>query len=76
MAKFKYNWAMAEMAKLYLQNSHAQAKRKARKATKAAPATPGAAANSGLTGFKTNAGQNNSQGGSTESSSNSNSDED
>ena len=76
MATFKYNWAMAEMAKLYLRNSCAQAKRKARKATEAAPATPGASTNSGLTGFETNAGQNGSQGGSTELSSDSDSDSD
>jgi len=47
MAKFEYNWATAEMAKLYLRNSRAQAKRKARKA--AALATPDPPINPGST---------------------------
>lgn len=40
MAKFQYNWATAEMAKLYLRNSRALAKRKAHKAAEATPDTP------------------------------------
>jgi hypothetical protein len=41
MAKFEYNWATAEMIKLYLRNSRAQAKRKARKAGGSTLASPG-----------------------------------
>ena len=33
MAKFEYNWATAEMVKLYLRNSRAQEKRKSRAAS-------------------------------------------
>ena len=40
MAKFQYNWVMAEMAKLYLCNSRVLAKRKAHKAAEATPDTP------------------------------------
>ena len=32
MKNFEYNWATAEMMKMYLRNSRAQEKRKARKA--------------------------------------------
>ena len=55
MAKFEYNWATAEMVKLYLRNSRAQAKRKARKAGGASTATAAAEipVNSGPTGAAT-----------------------
>ena len=33
MKKFEYNWATAEMVKMYLRNSRAQGARKARTAT-------------------------------------------
>ena len=36
MGKFEYNWATAEMVKLYLRNSRAQEKRKTRKAAEVA----------------------------------------
>jgi len=58
MGKFQYNWATVEMAKLYLRNSRAQAKRKAHKAAGTAPETPanpGPAASSSHVG--TGAGQ-------------------
>ena len=54
MATFEYNWATAEMAKLYLKNSRAQAKRKARKA--AALATQDPPVNPGSAGIGTDAG--------------------
>ena len=57
MAKFEYNWATAEMAKLYLWNSHAQAKRKAHKAGRATTPAPDVPANSGHMGAGANAGQ-------------------
>ena len=38
MGTFQYNWATAEMVKMYLRNSRAQEKRKARKAAEAATA--------------------------------------
>ena len=50
MAKFQYNWATAEMAKLYLRNSRAQAKRKARKAANATPVNSGPVAGSSRVG--------------------------
>lgn len=53
MAKFEYNWATAEMVKLYLRNSRAQFKRKARKAGGSGPETP---VGPGLTGADTNTG--------------------
>ena len=34
MATFEYNWATAEMVKLYLRNSRAQEKRKSRMASR------------------------------------------
>jgi len=40
MAKFQYNWATAEMVKLFLRNSRSQAKRKVRKAIEATLDTP------------------------------------
>ena len=52
MKNFEYNWATAEMAKMYLRNSRAQAKRKARNSggLPAAPIAQDApATNSGLT---------------------------
>ena len=57
---FEYNWATAEMAKLYLRNSRAQAKRKACKAAETAAATPG---NPGLTVAGGSAGNGTGQGG-------------
>lgn len=48
MAKFQYNWATAEMVKLYLRNSRAQANLKARKAAETAAATLDTPDNSGL----------------------------
>jgi hypothetical protein len=39
MGKFEYNWATAEMVKLYLRNSRAQEKRKAREAAEVAATT-------------------------------------
>lgn len=39
MKNFEYNWATAEMAKMYLRNSRAQEKRKARKATELSATT-------------------------------------
>ena len=57
MAKFEYNWATAEMAKLYLWNSRAQVKRKAHKAGRATTPAPDVPANSGHTGAGANAGQ-------------------
>jgi len=62
MATFQYNWATAEMVKLYLRNSRAQAQRKAKTGTRTnANAAPtdvpgftdidtGAGANTGLSG--------------------------
>ena len=57
MAKFEYNWVTAEMVKLYLQNSHAQAKCKAHKAGRATMPAPDVPANSGHMGAGANAGQ-------------------
>jgi hypothetical protein len=57
MATFEYNWATAEMAKLYLRNSRAQAKRKARKAINAIAATPDVPTDPGLDNIGPNAGQ-------------------
>ena len=51
MKKFKYNWATAEMAKMYLRNSRAQGVRKARAAAEASGETQegSAATGPGLT---------------------------
>jgi hypothetical protein len=54
MATFEYNWATAEMAKLYLRNSRAQAKCKA----KSSNSGTGRSVNSGLVGTDTEAGTN------------------
>jgi hypothetical protein len=57
MKNFEYNWATAEMVKMYLRNSRAQEKRKARDAAEvsavtqdARVASPGPAAASGSAG--------------------------
>ena len=55
MAMFQYNWATAEMVKLYLRNSRAQAKRKATRGAKANADTPPVGA-PGFTGADTSAG--------------------
>ena len=48
MKNFEYNWATAEMVIMYLRNSRAQEKRKARKATEVLGGTQdGPAANTG-----------------------------
>ena len=41
MAKFEYNWATAEIVKLYLRNSRAQMWRKERNAGGSPPLNPG-----------------------------------
>ena len=65
MAKFEYNWATAEMVKLYLRNSHAQIKHKACNASGSLPpdttpagVDPGAGANSGSIGATAGTGGN------------------
>ena len=45
MKKFEYNWATAEMAKLYLRNSRAQEARARKARAKAPEASTDAAAN-------------------------------
>lgn len=67
MKNFEYNWATAEMARMYLRNSRAQERRKARKAatvsavTQDAPVTDtGHTAASGGTGGPNNIGDSSS----------------
>lgn len=55
MATFQYNWATAEMVKLYLRNSRAQAKRKAKKAAGANADTTESAGVPGSVSIDTNA---------------------
>ena len=55
MATFQYNWATAEIIKLYLQNSQAQAKHKATRGARANADTPPAGV-PGFTGTDTSAG--------------------
>lgn len=57
MAKFQYNWATAEIIKLYLRNSRAQEKKKARTAADTASTSQDApAVDTGLTAAATNVG--------------------
>lgn len=57
MKNFEYNWATAEMVIMYLRNSRAQEKRKARKAAKVLGGTQdGPAANTGPTAAGDSAG--------------------
>ena len=48
MKNFEYNWATAEMVKLYLKNSRAQEAKKARTTTKVSVGTQEVAATNGL----------------------------
>jgi hypothetical protein len=62
MKNFEYNWATAEMVRMYLRNSRAQEKRKARRAADVSAITQDVpATNAGLVAASSGAGRSDSE---------------